>query len=78
MLKILLIGDIQIGRRPGRLPGNLGDYGLSVSEVTPPAPDRALAPQGLSEASEGCFLVYYFNPQGACYEKQWVRLHQVY
>ncbi len=36
-MKILLIGDIHIGRRPRGLPENLTDYQLSVSDLTPAA-----------------------------------------
>jgi DNA repair exonuclease SbcCD nuclease subunit len=37
MTRILLIGDIHIGRRPSRLPEDLEDHRVSVSELTPAA-----------------------------------------
>lgn len=40
--KILFVGDIHLGRRPGGLPGNLGEHGLTVSDLTPAAAWRTL------------------------------------
>ena len=39
--RILFVGDIHLGRRPGGLPGNLEQHGLSVAELTPAAAWRS-------------------------------------
>jgi len=36
-VRILFIGDIHLGRRPVRLPGNLGEYDVSAADLTPVA-----------------------------------------
>ena len=35
--RILFVGDIHLGRRPGRLPENLGEFDVAVAELTPVA-----------------------------------------
>jgi predicted phosphodiesterase len=39
--RLLFVGDIHLGRRPSRLPDDLGDFGIEPSEVTPAAAWRA-------------------------------------
>lgn len=35
--RLLCIGDIHLGRRPSRIPGNLSDYGVRAGDLTPAA-----------------------------------------
>jgi len=39
--RLLFVGDIHLGRRPSRLPGDLDDLGLNASELTPAAAWRS-------------------------------------
>jgi predicted phosphodiesterase len=39
--RLLFVGDIHLGRRPSRLPDDLGEFGIEPSEVTPAAAWRA-------------------------------------
>lgn len=56
MIKVLLIGDIHIGRRPSSLPRNLADFGLSVSDLTPAAAWHRAVRYALEEGVDAVIL----------------------
>ncbi len=54
--RLLCVGDIHLGRRPGRLPEDLGAYGVGVHELTPAAAWRASVEWALANQVDAVVL----------------------
>jgi exonuclease SbcD len=55
-VRVLFIGDIHLGRRPVRLPGNLGEYDVSASDLTPVAAWRKAVAYAAEQAVDAVVL----------------------
>jgi exonuclease SbcD len=55
-VRILFIGDIHLGRRPVRLPGNLGEYDVSAADLTPVAAWRRSVRYAAEQAVDAVVL----------------------
>lgn len=54
--RLLFIGDIHLGRRPVRLPGDLGEYDLSAADLTPVAAWRKAVRYAVEQAVDAVVL----------------------
>lgn len=55
-VRVLFIGDIHLGRRPVRLPGNLGEYDVSAADLTPVAAWRRAVRYAAEQAVDAVVL----------------------